>query len=171
MTTLHNTRWKPVIPCSITLKMNDLLTRFHCFTYEAAYPTQTSWCKHPWLLFFLNGYIFIIVITFTKCSLLKSSAKGEGQKHGNDVKAAVKWLLETKSIAVCYCWEISCTTESYWAKLLWLHLQSGKHSVWGPDLVSFRFFSALLFHQMKCAASTDLYKPLPNPTILWYEWD
>lgn len=52
MTTLHNTRWKPVIPCSITLKMNDLLTRFHCFTYEAAYPTQTSWCKHPWLLFF-----------------------------------------------------------------------------------------------------------------------
>lgn len=68
------------------------------------------------LPFFLNGCIFITVITFTRCSLLKSAVKGEGQKHGNDVRATLKWLLETKSIALCYCWEISNTFESFWAK-------------------------------------------------------
>lgn len=117
--------------------------------------------------FFLNGYIFIIVITSTRCSLLKSSVKGEGQKHGNDVRAAVKWLLEMKSIAVRYCWEISSTIESYWAKCGFSIRKAQCMRTWFTFLQVFK----ALFQHMKCAASTDLQASLPNPTIMWYEQD
>lgn len=51
----------------------------------------------------------------------------------------------------------------------WFDLQSGKEGVWGPDLVSLRFKA--LLQPANYAASTDLQASLPNPNIMWYEWD
>lgn len=104
-------------------------------------PTKPNTQRKPFganilAAFFLNGCIFITVITFTRCSLLKSAVKGEGQKRGNDVRATLKWLLETKSIAVCYCWEISNTFESFWAKSGFIFNQN---STVYEDLVPLRY--------------------------------